>query len=76
MIAIQSSVPAVPLGAVDTASAVVIAMVLGAVFLVFWASRPSVIARYAVQNERRDAPAAQDAPAPPPSAVPESKRPV
>jgi hypothetical protein len=37
---------ALPLGAVDTASAVVVAMVLGAVVLVFWASRPSVIARY------------------------------
>ena len=58
---------------IDTASAVVIAMVLGAVVLVFWASRPSVIARYAVQYERRDDPAAQDAPAPPPSAIPESK---
>jgi hypothetical protein len=74
MIAYQSSVPALPLGAVDTASAVVIAMVLGAVVLVFWASRPSVIARYAVQKPVD--PAAQDAPAPPPSAVPESKRPA
>jgi hypothetical protein len=39
---------------VDTASAVVIAMVLGAVVLVFWASRPSVIARYSAQNTRTD----------------------
>ena len=76
MIALQSSAPALPLGAVDTASAVVIALVLGAVCLVFWASRPSVIARYAVQNQRSDHPAAQDAPAPAPSAIPESERPA
>jgi hypothetical protein len=74
MIVFPSSVPALPLGAIDRVSAVVIAMVLGAVVLVFWASRPSVIARYAVQNQRPDDPATQDAPAPPPSATPESKR--
>jgi hypothetical protein len=74
MTAIQSSVRALPLGAIDTASAVVVALVLGAVALVFWASRPSVIARYAMQNQRSGEPAAQDAPAPPPSTLPESKR--
>lgn len=51
MIAISSSIPALPLGAVDTASAIVIAMVVGAVVLVFWASRPSVIARYASKSQ-------------------------
>ena len=40
---------------VDTPSAIVIGMVLAAVVLVFWASRPSVIARYAVKNEPSDA---------------------
>lgn len=56
---------------IDTPTAIVLVMVLGAVFLVFWASRPSVIARYAVQKPV-DA-AVQDAPAPSPSAIPESK---
>lgn len=51
MISISSSAPALPLGAVDMASAIVIAMVLGAVGLVLWASRPAVIARYSIKNQ-------------------------
>lgn len=54
MISIPSSVPALPLGIaakLDTASIIIIVMVLGAVALVFWASRPSVIARYSVKNQ-------------------------
>lgn len=38
-----------PLVQVDTTSAVAIGLVAGAVALVFWASRPSVIARYSVK---------------------------
>jgi hypothetical protein len=41
---------ALPLGAVDTATATVVAMVPAAVVLVFWASRPSVIARYSAEG--------------------------
>ena len=76
MIAFRSSVPALPLGAIDTASAVVVAMVLGAVVLVFWASRPSVVARYAVQDQRPAEAAAQEVPPATPSTLPESKRPA
>lgn len=68
MFAIASSLGTLPLGVsvdLDTASAVVIAMVLGAVVLVFWASRPSVIARYSVQNTHpAETPADPPAPAP------------
>lgn len=74
MFAIASFIQALPLGAVsvelDTASTVIIAMVLGAVVLVFWASRPSVIARYSVDNGRSAA--ARDASAPAPSAPDET----
>lgn len=70
MTAIASSV--LPIGAIgvaiDTASAVVVAMVLGAVVLVFWASRPSVITRYSVDKTRAAAaPRDPSAPAPPAS---------
>lgn len=58
---------------VDTPSAIVIGMVLAAVVLVFWASRPSVIARYAVKQEPSDTPS----PAPPrPAAQPGREEPL
>jgi hypothetical protein len=38
---------ALPVGAVDLPTAIVIGLILGAVVLVIWASRPAVIARYA-----------------------------
>ncbi|HST59795.1 MAG TPA: hypothetical protein VLK84_13920 [Longimicrobium sp.] len=52
----------------DLPSAIVIAVVLLAVVLVFWASRPSVIARYSARNQPSDAPpSAPSAPPAPPS---------
>lgn len=39
---------------VDPTNAIVIALVLGAVGLVFWASRPSVIARYSADRMKAD----------------------
>jgi len=37
--------------AFDVETLVVVGLVLAAVFLVFWASRPSVIARYSARKE-------------------------
>lgn len=48
MLSLALSRTALPLGAVDTSSALVVGLVVAAVALVFWASRPAVIARYAV----------------------------
>ncbi len=58
----------------DLPSAIILAVVLAAVVLVFWASRPSVIARYSVKNHPSSA-APQDSPAPP-SVPGEAKRSV
>jgi hypothetical protein len=58
----------------DLPSTIVIAVVLLAVVLVFWASRPSVIARYAAKNQPSDDPT--PAPPAPPSAPGETKRSV
>ncbi|HYR09353.1 MAG TPA: hypothetical protein VEQ60_16330 [Longimicrobium sp.] len=73
MIAFQSLVPALSLGAIDTASAAVVILAVAGVALVVWGSRPSVIARYSAQSQR---PADAEAPAPAASASPESKRPA
>lgn len=48
----------------NTVNVLIIALVAGAVALVFWASRPSVIARYQTRRPREDASQASRAPAP------------
>lgn len=56
MLAFTSLAAALPLAVIDTTSVVVVVLVGGAVALVFWASRPSVITRYSI--EKHEAPAA------------------
>ena len=58
MLAFTSFAAALPLAVIDVTSAVVVVLVSGAVALVFWASRPSVISRYSVENH--EAPRAED----------------
>lgn len=70
---ILSLAQSAPRSGVDVVNVVVIALVLGAVALVFWASRPSVISRYSVDREKQ-ADAAQAPPAP--SASPARERDV
>lgn len=48
----------------NTVNVFIIALVVGAVLLVFWASRPSVIARYQASAPAPEADAAPPAPAP------------
>lgn len=45
----------------DLASILIIALVFGGVALVFWASRPSVIARYSARREDSPDPPEEDA---------------
>lgn len=63
MLPIAFAVQGAPSGGLDTASIVVVALLAGGVLLVWWASRPSVIARYAVREP--------DLGAPPPAAAAE-----
>lgn len=63
-----------PKVSLDLASTIMLVAVLLAVVLVFWASRPSVIARYAIKNEPADDPV--PAPPAPPSATRDTRRSV
>ncbi len=76
MTAYLTLVPALSLGALDTGSTIVIGMMLAAVVLVLWASRPSVIARYSVQNQHPDDTAARKDPDATASVPAETSRPA
>lgn len=76
MITFQSPVPVLSLGAIDTASAAIVILVAAGVALVAWGSRPSVIARYSVQNQRSVDAEGDEIPAAAASTSPEGKRPA
>lgn len=60
MLAFTSFAAALPLAVIDVTSVVIVVLAGGAVALVFWASRPSVIARYSIENHGAGVPGADE----------------